>query len=74
MTTIERYKKMYSEPNDSDNIVLQNNKAIVPTWFAVYLLHGSGIKSRKKRIVKKILKTQLKKLILNYVESKNREN
>lgn len=74
MTIFERYKKLYAVENESDNIKIENNKANIPTWFAMYLLHSSGIKSKKKRIVKKILKNQLQKVILNYVKSENREN
>ena len=72
MTTLERYKKMYSEPDDSDRILITDNKATVPTWLAMYLLHSSGIKSKKKRIVKKTLKKQLSKVFKKYL-NENRQ-
>ena len=72
MTTLERYKKMYSKPNDSDNVLITDNKVTIPTWLAVYLLHSSGIKSKKKRIVNKTIKKQLSKVLKKYL-NENRQ-
>jgi hypothetical protein len=75
MDKITRYKKLFpSEDGVDDLIVHPSGKVTMPKWLICLLLHSSGIKSRKKRTIKKILKTQLKKLISNYVISENREN
>jgi len=73
MNKVERYKKMYGEtPRQEDqasgSIRLspdQGNsvKVDIDPWLAMLLLHSSGIKSKKKRIVKKVLKREIQRLI-----------
>jgi hypothetical protein len=74
MTTIERYKKQYGIPEESDNIVLNGNKVTIPTWLCFYMIHSSGIKSKKKRILKKVLKKQAQKYIQNYIQNESSKN
>lgn len=70
MDKIQRYKKMYpaekGEPNEL--VIEQSGKVHIPKWLLVLVLHTSGLKSRKKRQVKKILKREIKRLIMNHVE------
>ena len=73
MDKIQRYKKMYpSEPNGNDNLIVDSNgKMVVPNWLIRYLVDSSGLKSKKKRIIKKVLKKQLIKILKNYAEAQN---
>ncbi len=72
MNKIDRYKKMYPSKNESNDLVVDpSGKLIVPQWLMHYVIHSSGVKSKKKRILKKILKKQLIKLIQNYAETEN---
>lgn len=72
MDKIERYKKNYpaAEGEPSQFIVESSGKVQVPTWLLFLLIHSSGLKSRKKRQVKKTLKKELQKLIINYVKQR----
>lgn len=64
MNKIERYKKMYPSEDGIDNLVIHSNgKITIPKWLLCLVLHSSGLKSRKKRILKKVLKKQIIKLI-----------
>lgn len=70
MDKVERYKKMYSSENESDVLVFdKNGKLAIPTWLLVLLLHDSGLKSRKKRLVKKRVKREVMKIISKYSQS-----
>jgi len=72
MDKIQKYKKMYPSKDGNDNLVVdQSGKLIVPTWLMHYVVHSSGLKSRKKRIVKKVLKKQLIKILEKYAETEN---
>jgi predicted proteasome-type protease len=73
MDKIQKYKKMYpSEANGNENLVVDSNgKLIVPNWLIRYLVDSSGLKSKKKRLVKKVLKKQLIKIVKNYAETEN---
>lgn len=66
MDKFERYKKLYpSENMDNKLLVNSNGKIDLPKWLMHLIIHTSGLKSRKKRILKKVLKKQLIKLLLN---------
>ena len=72
MNKVDRYKKMYpSEDGNDDLIVNSNGKLIIPQWLVHYVIHSSGIKSKKKRILKKTLKKQLIKILQRYAETQN---
>lgn len=64
MNKIEKYKMLYPDPNGLDNILLKpDGKVEVPKWLVLYLVHRSGLKTKKKRKFKKRLKKELVKLI-----------
>lgn len=72
MNKIDRYKKMYpSLDGNNDLVVDSTGKLIVPDWLMHYVIHSSGVKSKKKRILKKVLKKQLIKILKNYAETEN---
>jgi hypothetical protein len=69
MDKVTRYKKMYPPTNGINELVIEaSGKVHMPTWLIKLLLNDSALKSRKKRIIKKVLKRQLQKLIENYAE------
>lgn len=75
MDKIEKYKKRYPIENGIENLIVHSNgKVTIPKWLLCLMLHSSGLKSRKKRIVKKVLKNQLIKLIQNYEEQVQPDN
>lgn len=68
MDKVERYKKMYPAIDGVSELVLKENGSVdLPIWLIRYFLHSSGLKSRKKRLVKKRIKRELTKLLKNYV-------
>jgi hypothetical protein len=69
MDKLQKYKNLYPTKDGLDNLVLhESGKVSIPKWLIHLLLNESGIKSRKKRILKKVLKRQLQKLLERYVE------
>lgn len=73
MTAIERYKQLYSEPGDPDGIIIKNGAVVVPFWLLLFLIHKSGIKSKKRRILKKVLKRQLNAAIKDHLKNEARK-
>lgn len=72
MTTIDIYKKMYSKEGESDSVIVEPTGSVtLPNWLRIYLIHSSGVKTKKKRLLKKVLKKQLIKIIKNYAEQQN---
>lgn len=64
MSKTERYKALYGNSSDNEGITItQEGKAVVPSWLALLLIHNSGLRSGKKRLVKKRLKRELMKVI-----------
>jgi hypothetical protein len=64
MSKTERYKSLYGEANGNEGITItQEGRAIVPAWLALLLVHNSGLRSGKKRLVKKRLKREVMKAI-----------
>lgn len=68
MDKISKYKQMYLTVDNKEEITFTNGRFEVPMWLQMLLLDSSGIKSKKKRVVKKIIKKQLTKMLLEYVE------
>jgi len=60
-TLLERYKNLYKD--NSELTINDNGKIHIPIWLIMLLMHRSGIKSRKKRIMKKVLKREVMKLL-----------
>lgn len=64
MNKLERYRKLYPADDGVENLVINPNGTLtIPKWLICLVLHSSGLKSRKKRIVKKVLKKQVIKLV-----------
>lgn len=65
MKSIEWYRNNYVDPRGVQtlHISADGNRLIVPLWLIVYILKKTGLKSKKKRIVKKVLKKEIEKLI-----------
>lgn len=72
MDKLERYKQAYpaAEGEPTEFVIEKSGKVQVPTWLLFLILHSSGLKSRKKRQVKKTLKKELQRIIANYVEQR----
>lgn len=55
-----RFKKKHG---DGEASVTSEGRLFVPLWLANMLLHLSGIRSKKKRIIKKTLTREIHKLL-----------
>lgn len=72
MDKTQRYKKLYPTEDGLENLVIHANGTMsIPKWLLCLVLHSSGLKSRKKRILKKVLKKQVVKLIENALDEQN---
>lgn len=61
---------MFAVSGENENMeVSADGKVHVPVWLMMLVLHSSGLRSKKKRLVKKRLKREVTKLIQNYVEN-----
>ena len=70
MDKVQRYKKMYPPVDGVEELVLKPNGSVdLPIWLIRYFLHSTGLKSRKKRLVKKRIKRELIKLLKAYKET-----
>lgn len=58
---IAKYKKLYGD--DGELTVSESGKVLMPLWLIMLLIHKSGVKSRKTRILKKVLKKEFMKMI-----------
>lgn len=56
MKSIEWYKARYPDPENNEISMLDDHTILIPLWLKVYFLRRAGVKSKKKRLVKKILK------------------
>lgn len=75
MDKVVRYKKLYPAVDGVENMVLnEDGKVDLPIWLTMLLIHNSGLKSRKKRIVKKRLKREVTKLLQTYIKTQNDSN
>lgn len=69
MDKISKYKQMYPSKDGKDELVIEaSGKVHMPIWLIRLLIDTSGLKSKKKRIVKKVLKRNLIKLIENQID------
>ena len=68
MDKIQRYKKLYPAENGIENLTLIDGHVKIPHWLICLIIHTTGLKSRKKRLVKKRLKREVTKLILTHVK------
>lgn len=69
MDKIQRYKKRFLSEDGIENLIIHaDGKTTIPKWLLCLVLHSCGLKSRKKRILKKVLKKQIIKLIENYLD------
>lgn len=69
MDKIERYKQMHPAKDGINELVVESSgKVHMPIWLVRLLIDASGLKSKKQRIIKKVLKRQLQKLLENYAE------
>lgn len=68
MDKVQRYKTLYPAEDGIENLAIVNGKVEIPKWLVHLLLHTSGLKSRKKRLIKKRLKREIIKILENYVE------
>lgn len=73
MDKIQRYRKLYPANDGIENLVINPNGTVsIPKWLLCLVLHSSGLKSRKKRILKKVLKKQVIKLIENSLDEQTK--
>ena len=56
---VENFKAKYGE----GEVQATSNGFSLPVWLVLMLLHLSGIKSKKRRVQKKIVKEQFNKLL-----------
>lgn len=69
MDKIGHYKQLYPAKDGINELVVESSgKVHMPTWLVRLLIDTSGLKSKKQRIIKKVLKRQLQKLLENYAE------
>jgi hypothetical protein len=59
---IDLYKKTYG---GEDDVIFKEDMVVIPKWLEMLVLHRSGLKTRKKRIVNKVLKREIDKLLTN---------
>lgn len=70
MNKLEKYKQLYPDPDGLENPVVHGDgKVDLPKWLIVYFLHSTGLKTRKKRKVKKRVKRELIKLLKKQLEN-----
>ena len=55
-------KKTYG---GEDDVIFKEDMVVIPKWLEMLVLHKSGLKTRKKRIVNKVLKREIDKLLTN---------
>lgn len=66
MKTLDWYKEKY--PDDLEPTVDNYGRIKLPLWAMMYMLHASGLKSGKKRIIKKVLKREVIRAMSRKVE------
>ena len=65
MINIENYKQRYGHGDIRDEIQYKEGKFSLPLWLCIFILHKTGLKSRKKRHMKKRVKREFNRLILS---------
>jgi hypothetical protein len=71
MKPFEWYKKKY--PDARDIYIDTRGRVDLPLWAIYYLLDFAGLRSRKKRLVRKVLKRELTRAINAAIEVKKHE-
>lgn len=57
---VEQHAEKFKEKHgDGEFLMYPDGKIDVPTWLAAMLLHLSGIRSKKSRIQKKVIKREV---------------
>lgn len=74
MDKINKYKEMYPAIDGNNELVIEaSGKVHIPIWLTKLLIDTSGLKSKKKRIIKKVLKRNLIKLIENQTDTNEQQ-
>lgn len=60
MKSLEWYKEKYPDNNQA---YIKDGRAFLPIYVLHYILDKSGIKSRKKRILKKVITREFNKIL-----------
>lgn len=60
MKSLDWYKEKYP---DNNQLYVENGKAFIPIYLLYYILDKSGLKSRKKRILKKVITREFNKIL-----------
>lgn len=55
MKPIEWYKEKYKTENDNEVVLHSDGRVELPLWFEMFALAKTGLKSKKKRIRKKVI-------------------
>lgn len=67
MKPIEWYKEKYK--SDSMDLVIHSDGRVeVPLWLKEYILRKCGLKSKKRRIIKKVISRKLTEIILQQIK------
>lgn len=67
MKSIEWYKEKYK--SDSMDLVIHSDGRVeVPLWLKAYILRKRGLKSKKGRIIKKVINKELTEIILQHLQ------
>jgi hypothetical protein len=60
------YKNLYGGESE---VVFKEDSVLIPKWLEMLVLHRSGLKTRKKRIVNKVLKREIDSMLTAYTQS-----
>jgi hypothetical protein len=68
MKTIEWYKEQFG---GGDEMEIRDGQPVsVPAWLAHYLLDARGLRSKKRRIIKKVLRQEVEALMTRMAAAK----
>jgi len=67
MKSIEWYKEKYKS-DSMDLVVHSDGRVEVPLWLGEYILRKCGLKSKKRRIINKVIKRELTEIILQQMK------
>ena len=60
------YKNLYGGESE---VIFKEDSVLIPKWLEMLVLHRSGLKTRKKRIVNKVLKREIDSMLTAYTQS-----
>lgn len=66
MKSLDWYKEKYP---DTAEVEMIGNRIICPAWLTMFFLHKAGVKSKKFRIQKKVLKRELMRALRLGIEA-----